>query len=70
MPGVCECGHALKDHCPGNSSHSYYKDAMRQIRNPRTFKCKTRHCESVLCCCTDYREANADTPREQIEVPE
>jgi hypothetical protein len=54
---LCACSHPFKEHCAGGIFHSSYKDAMRQVPNPRGAKCVSTHCESVLCCCTVFRPA-------------
>lgn len=51
----CKCGHTYKDHCKGGVWHSHYKDQMRQTATPRGDTCKSTHCDSVLCCCLNFR---------------
>lgn len=53
MDDKCKyCGHSFSKHCKGNERHSNYKDELRQVRNPRTIVCGTRHCLEPLCDCT------------------
>lgn len=56
--GRCKCTHTRKEHCTAGTSHSYYKDEMRQTRTPRSIKCKSDHCLAPLCDCTHYRHAD------------
>lgn len=53
-PDCAYCGCKEKDHCKGGERHSNYKDAMRMNPRPRVHVCTNRHCESPLCCCTNY----------------
>jgi hypothetical protein len=56
------CAHTEKEHCPGDVTHTSYKDQMRMNPNPHKWKCPGRHCIAVLCCCVGSPQKKAPTP--------
>lgn len=45
------CLHPLKKHEKPGQLYGHYKDAMRMVKNPRTFVIKKPYCTEPLCDC-------------------
>jgi hypothetical protein len=53
------CGHLKKDHCKSGVMHAHWRDAARQMPDPRLHRCLTMHCLKPMCSCVQW-EPNAD----------
>jgi len=58
-PACEKCQHMLSRHCKAFQRHLFYKDELRQVRFPRTFICRGRHCMEPLCSCVDFERKAA-----------
>ena len=65
-PGFCACcNHHEKLHCTVGTQHGETRVPMGSLPK-RTFRCKTRHCTSPLCCCTEFAKTAADVKSPQV----
>lgn len=61
---ACNCPE--KDHCKGGVTHGRWR-ATPGVKAPanQVFVCTSRHCDSPLCCCTNYVSSPAQLGRYQ-----